>query len=185
MTRNQSIGVACVWIPSPFRKPPHHHLKRRVRDTCQSPRWVASCQIFCNHGSGTTTRIYVILPPDGTCSSPATTSPWRIAVRFVPARCSDRLVAMDRIKTYRSAARHRHRLGVASLALDTSDSAYRPGCSGRHSVFRWQRWNGDFVDLGMPMKKRKLKQDAGNFHRGDGRWELMTGWGDDCYCGGS
>jgi WD repeat-containing protein 48 len=67
----------------------------------------------------------------------------------------------------------RHRLGVASLALDTSTQLIgraAPGgilySGGRDGlVMSW--------DLGLPTKRRKVK--AG----GQGRWETMTGWGDD------
>ncbi|KAF8970943.1 hypothetical protein BDZ97DRAFT_1694202 [Flammula alnicola] len=77
------------------------------------------------------------------------------------------------------APRHpRHRLGVASLALDVSTQLI-----GRHSpegilysggrdglVMSW--------DLGIPMKRRKDQADANGGSR-RGRWEAMTGWGDE------
>ena len=74
----------------------------------------------------------------------------------------------------------RHRLGVASLALDTSTQLvgraapegiiYSGGRDGL--VMSW--------DLGLPMKRRKVK--AGKSVRArQGRWETMTGWWDDIF----
>ena len=79
----------------------------------------------------------------------------------------------------------RHRLGVASLAIDTSTQLvgrnapegilYTGGRDGL--VMSW--------DLEIPMKKRehpygapKPSDDSG-FHRPVGRWEIMTGWADE------
>lgn len=73
------------------------------------------------------------------------------------------------------AGRHpRHRLGVASLALDTctilegrevpEGILYSGGRDGQ--LMSW--------DLGLPMKKRALESP---FRRG--RWEVMTGWEDE------
>ena len=69
----------------------------------------------------------------------------------------------------------RHRLGVASLALDSSTQLvgraapegilYSGGRDGL--VMLWE--------LGLPTRRRKVK--AGQSMRG--RWETMTGWGDD------
>ncbi len=121
---------------------------------------------------------YVILPPDGPV--PHLQLPPHGVSRL---GCTGPLLRQagghGQDKDIPKRARHRHRLGVASLALDTSTQLTGRGApegilysGGRDGmVISW--------DLGMPMKKRKLKQDAGNFHRGDGRWELMTGWGDD------
>jgi len=71
----------------------------------------------------------------------------------------------------------RHRLGVASLALDVSTQLigrnapegilYSGGRDGL--VMSW--------DLGMPMKKRKASD--GHFQPRRGRWEVLTGWGED------
>ena len=72
----------------------------------------------------------------------------------------------------------RHRLGVASLALDSSTQLvgraapegilYSGGRDGL--VMSWE--------LGLPTKRRKVK--AGQLMKvGQGRWETMTGWGDD------
>ncbi|KAG5335573.1 hypothetical protein C0989_000981 [Termitomyces sp. Mn162] len=70
----------------------------------------------------------------------------------------------------------RHRLGISSLALDTSTQLtgraapegilYSAGRDGL--VISW--------DLGIPMKKRKATKDD-NSKRRD--WEAMTGWADD------
>ncbi|KAG6840938.1 hypothetical protein C0991_003122 [Blastosporella zonata] len=70
----------------------------------------------------------------------------------------------------------RHRLGISSLALDTSTQLsgraapegilYSAGRDGL--VISW--------DLGIPMKKRKPKQED-SVKRRD--WELMTGWADE------
>ena len=72
----------------------------------------------------------------------------------------------------------RHRLGVASLALDTSTQLvgraapegilYSGGRDGL--VMSWE--------LGIPMKTRKVKTVQPMKVR-LGRWEIMTGWGDD------
>ena len=69
----------------------------------------------------------------------------------------------------------RHRLGVASLALDSSTQLvgraapegllYSGGRDGL--VMSWE--------LGLPTRRRKVK--AGQSMKG--RWEIMTGWGDD------
>lgn len=71
----------------------------------------------------------------------------------------------------------RHRLGVASLALDVSTQLigrnapegilYSGGRDGL--VMSW--------DLGMPMKRRKISD--GNLQPRRGRWEVLTGWGED------
>jgi WD repeat-containing protein 48 len=72
----------------------------------------------------------------------------------------------------------RHRLGVASLALDGSTQLvgratpegilYSGGRDGL--VMSW--------DLGLPTRRRKVK--AGHSMKaGQARWETMTGWGDD------
>lgn len=74
----------------------------------------------------------------------------------------------------------RHRLGVASLALDTSTQLagrnapegilYSGGRDGL--VMSW--------DLGIPMRKRKAPDtDVAALRRSGGRWEVMTGWADD------
>lgn len=78
-------------------------------------------------------------------------------------------------------ARHpRHRLGVSSLALDTSTQLAGRGSpegilysGGRDGlVISW--------DLGIPMKKRKTQEEEEEgARRTDGRWEIMTGWADD------
>ncbi|KAG7440883.1 WD40 repeat-like protein [Guyanagaster necrorhizus] len=122
---------------------------------------------------------YVILPPDG--SVPRLQLPPHGVSRL---GCTGPLLrqasghGQDQVIPKRG--RHpRHRLGVASLALDTSTQLTGRGSpegvlysGGRDGmVISW--------DLGMSMKKRKLKQDVGDFRRGFGRWELMTGWGDD------
>lgn len=78
-----------------------------------------------------------------------------------------------------NSARHpRHRLGVSSLALDTSTQLAGRGSpegilysGGRDGLI--MSW-----DLGLPMKKRRLKAGTEQMRR-DGRWEIMTGWADD------
>lgn len=72
----------------------------------------------------------------------------------------------------------RHRLGVASLALDSSTQLagraapegilYSGGRDGL--VMSW--------DLGLPTKRRKVKAGQ-SMKAGQGRWDTMTGWGDD------
>ncbi|SJL07627.1 uncharacterized protein ARMOST_10977 [Armillaria ostoyae] len=121
---------------------------------------------------------YVILPPDGPV--PHLQLPPHGVSRL---GCTGPLLRQagghGQDKDIPKRARHRHRLGVASLALDTSTQLTGRGTpegilysGGRDGmVISW--------DLGMPMKKRKPKQDVGDLRRGVGRWELMTGWGDD------
>ncbi|KAF5378167.1 hypothetical protein D9615_007561 [Tricholomella constricta] len=79
----------------------------------------------------------------------------------------------------RKTARHpRHRLGISSLALDTSTQLVGRGApegilysAGRDGlVMSW--------DLGIPMKKRKEMSGDG-LRRTDLRWETLTGWVDD------
>lgn len=72
----------------------------------------------------------------------------------------------------------RHRLGVASLALDTStllEGKHSPEgilySGGRDGLL--MSW-----DLGMPMKRRRATDSAISRAR-QGSWELMTGWDDD------
>ncbi|KAF8063588.1 hypothetical protein FPV67DRAFT_1701521 [Lyophyllum atratum] len=72
----------------------------------------------------------------------------------------------------------RHRLGISSLALDTSTQLAGRGApegilysGGRDGlVISW--------DLGIPMKKRRPRR-ADILRRADARWETMTGWADD------
>lgn len=71
----------------------------------------------------------------------------------------------------------RHRLGVASLALDTSTQLHGQATpqgilysGGRDGLI--MSW-----DLGIPMKKRKIKACQSIKVR-QGRWEVITGWGD-------
>jgi WD repeat-containing protein 48 len=73
----------------------------------------------------------------------------------------------------------RHRLGVSSLALDTSTQLAGRGApegilysAGRDGMI--MSW-----DLGISMKKRKAKEDSEDgLRRSHGRWEIMTGWAD-------
>jgi WD repeat-containing protein 48 len=80
--------------------------------------------------------------------------------------------------------RPRHRLGVASLAIDTSTQLsgrnapegilYTGGRDGL--VMSW--------DLGIPMKRKPAPSADGDSvytrdHRAVGRWEVLTGWADD------
>ena len=72
----------------------------------------------------------------------------------------------------------RHRLGVASLALDSSTQLvgraapegilYSGGRDGL--VMSWE--------LGLPTRRRKVTIGQ-SMKVGQGRWETMTGWGDD------
>lgn len=74
----------------------------------------------------------------------------------------------------------RHRLGVASLALDTSTQLVgqaTPGgilySGGRDGlVMSWE--------LGIPTKRRNVTVDQATKVR-RGRWETMTGWGDEAH----
>lgn len=70
----------------------------------------------------------------------------------------------------------RHRLGVVSLAIDTSTQLVGRGTpegilySGARDglVCSW--------DLEIPMKRREVSEGQ---RKAAGRWEAMTGWGDD------
>lgn len=121
---------------------------------------------------------YVILPPDGPV--PHLQLPPHGVSRL---GCTGPLLRQagghGQDKDIPKRARHRHRLGVSSLALDTSTQL--TGRSAPEGILYSGGRDGMVIswDLEMPMKKRKLKQDAGDFRRGVGRWELMTGWGDD------
>lgn len=74
-----------------------------------------------------------------------------------------------------SSRRPRHRLGVASLALDTSTQLVGKSCpegilytGGRDGlIISW--------DLGIPTKRRNPNQR----NVASGRWEVLTGWADD------
>ena len=83
------------------------------------------------------------------------------------------------LNTQKQEKNPRHRLGVSSLALDTSTQLvgrdapegilYSGGRDGM--IMSW--------DLGIPMKKRDAKQDSEDrSRRSYGRWEIMTGWAD-------
>jgi hypothetical protein len=75
----------------------------------------------------------------------------------------------------------RHRLGVASLALDTS--TLLAGRNAPEGILYTGGRDGMVIswDLGVPMKKRKVKFGAlpDSLHRSFGRWEIVTGWTDD------
>ncbi|KAG6833152.1 hypothetical protein H0H87_010539 [Tephrocybe sp. NHM501043] len=80
------------------------------------------------------------------------------------------------VETSKTNKHPRHRLGISSLALDTSTQLtgraapegilYSAGRDGL--VISW--------DLGIPMKKRKSRQED-TLRRRD--WEFMTGWADE------
>jgi len=73
-----------------------------------------------------------------------------------------------------------HRLGVSSLALDTSTQLAGRGApegilysGGRDGMI--MSW-----DLGVPMKKREAREDSKpGLRRAYGTWEIMTGWADE------
>ncbi|KAJ3554638.1 hypothetical protein NP233_g12377 [Leucocoprinus birnbaumii] len=71
-----------------------------------------------------------------------------------------------------STQRPRHRLGVASLALDTS--AQLVGRSSPEGILYTGGRDGLVIswDLGVPTRRRAQRGSMG-------RWELMTGWADD------
>jgi WD repeat-containing protein 48 len=78
-----------------------------------------------------------------------------------------------------TSARHpRHRLGVASLALDTS--THLTGRNAPEGILYSGGRDGLVMswDLGIPMRRRKAKEYDG-LRRPGGRWEIMTGWVDD------
>ena len=82
------------------------------------------------------------------------------------------------VEPQRNAQHPRHRLGVSSLALDTSTQLaghntpegilYSGGRDGL--VLSW--------DLGITMKRRKLAGTDTTRRLRSGRWEIMTGWAD-------
>ena len=73
----------------------------------------------------------------------------------------------------------RHRLGVVSLALDTSTQL--AGRSAPEGILYSGARDGLVCswDLELPMKKREALYQSKRPHRRGGRWEVMTGWGDD------
>lgn len=76
-------------------------------------------------------------------------------------------------------SRHpRHRLGVSSLALDCS--THLEGRTAPEGILYSGGRDGLVMswDLGIPMKSRVPLEDDGLRIPG-GRWEIMTGWGDD------
>ena len=72
----------------------------------------------------------------------------------------------------------RHRLGIASLALDSSTQLV--GNSSPEGILYSGGRDGLIMswDLGLPLRRRKLK-DIGNNRRNRAKWEDLTGWGDD------
>jgi WD repeat-containing protein 48 len=73
----------------------------------------------------------------------------------------------------------RHRLGVVSLALDTSTQL--EGQSAPEGILYSGARDGLVCswDLELPMKKREAINPPGGPRRSGGRWEIMTGWGGD------
>lgn len=71
----------------------------------------------------------------------------------------------------------RHRLGVVSLALDTSTQL--SGKSSPEGILYTGGRDGLVCswDLGIPMKKKEHKHYTSQSSQN--RWETMTGWGDD------
>ncbi|KAF8639324.1 hypothetical protein AX17_001572 [Amanita inopinata Kibby_2008] len=124
---------------------------------------------------------YVIPPPTG--SVPHLQLPAHGATRLgsvAPLLLRFENGGEDRETVNRDRLRHpRHRLGVASLALDTCtvlsghDSPegilYSGGRDGL--VMSWE--------LGIRLKKKILEQDGRAAKVARGRWEVMTGWADD------
>ena len=81
----------------------------------------------------------------------------------------------DRTEVREPRARHpRHRLGVASLALDTSTTLL--GRNGPEGILYSGGRDGLIIswDLGITTKKRRHTQPTRN-----GRWEVLTGWADN------
>lgn len=70
----------------------------------------------------------------------------------------------------------RHRLGVVSLALDTSTQLL--GRSAPEGILYSGARDGLVCswDLDIPMKRRGVPEGQ---RKATGRWEAMTGWGDD------
>lgn len=110
------------------------------------------------------------LPPHSTSTRLGSVGPLLIPL-------NDRTREVEDIKP-KFSEHPRHRLGVSSLALDTStqlagrDSPegilYSGGRDGL--IMSW--------DLGLRMKKKNVKTESEQTRR-DGRWETMTGWADD------
>lgn len=78
-----------------------------------------------------------------------------------------------------AARRPRHRLGVASLALDTSTQL--SGRNAPEGILYTGGRDGQVIswDLGVAMKKKDSSAKTGRDHLAGGRWEVMTGWADD------
>jgi WD repeat-containing protein 48 len=77
-------------------------------------------------------------------------------------------------------ARHpRHRLGVVSLALDTCTQL--AGRNAPEGILYTGARDGLVCswDLELPMKKREVAKLPKGLRKGGGRWETMTGWGDN------
>ncbi|KAL0954529.1 hypothetical protein HGRIS_003496 [Hohenbuehelia grisea] len=72
----------------------------------------------------------------------------------------------------------RHRLGVASLALDTSTQLF--GQTSPEGILYSGGRDGLVLswELGVPMKRKSIREGDGP-KRAVARWETMTGWGDD------
>ncbi|KAF8880654.1 hypothetical protein BD779DRAFT_1675814 [Infundibulicybe gibba] len=79
-------------------------------------------------------------------------------------------------------ARHpRHRLGVASLALDVSTQL--TGRNAPEGILYSGGRDGlvNSWDLGLPLKRREEKEEEKEIskYKSQGQWEVMTGWADD------
>ena len=95
---------------------------------------------------------------------------------LIQARCN-----LDVPNSLRVAQHPRHRLGVASLALDTS--THLSGRSSPEGILYSGGRDGLVLswDLGIRTKKRTQKYGVTTsaMQRNCGRWEIMTGWADD------
>ena len=71
-----------------------------------------------------------------------------------------------------------HRLGIASLALDSSTQLV--GHSSPEGILYSGGRDGLIMswDLGLPLRRRKHKE-IGSDRKNRGKWEALTGWGDD------
>lgn len=87
----------------------------------------------------------------------------------------------DQLPTFKHAREPRHRLGVASLALDTATQLV--GRSAPEGILYTGGRDGlvNSWDLGLPLQERQKRYGyAGEGGRRlGGQWEMMTGWADD------
>lgn len=87
----------------------------------------------------------------------------------------------DSAPAFKRAREPRHRLGIASLALDTSTQLV--GRNAPEGILYTGGRDGlvNSWDLGLSLRERQRRYgyDGEDGHRLGGHWEMMTGWADD------